>query len=75
MLRLENTQKLLDNVTYAWSSTEEIPYLMTVHKEVWKTQQELEVVTTAMKDLPPLQWMKNMGETKTLQGELQKLHA
>ena len=48
--------------------------MMTICKEVQKTQQELEVVATAMKGLPLMQQMTTMGEKKKLQGELQKLH-
>ena len=48
--------------------------MMTICKEVQKTQQELEVVATAMKSLPLMQQMTMMGENKKLQGELQKLH-
>ena len=38
VLHLEDTQKLLDDTTYAWSTIEEIPDLMIVSEEVQKTQ-------------------------------------
>ena len=74
-LRLEDTQKILNDVTATWTAMEEIPDLLTIHKEVQKTQQELEAVATVMKDLLPLQRMLKMGKNKKLQGELQKLCA
>ena len=70
MLHLEDAQKLLNDATSTWNAILEITDLMTVHEEIQKTQQELEAVATAMKDLPPLQQMKKMGENKKLRGEL-----
>lgn len=55
VLCLEDAQNLLNDVTATWTVMEEIPDSMTVCEEVQKTQKELEAVTAAMKDLPPLQ--------------------
>ena len=68
-LCLEDAQKLLNDATSTWSTIEEILDLMTLCEEVQKTQQELQVVTTAMKDFPTLQQMIKMGENKKLQGD------
>ena len=74
-LCFEDTQKLLEDITSTWATMEEIDDLIAVFIKLQKNQQELDVVATTMKDLPPLQRMMKMGENKRLQTKLQKLRA
>ena len=74
-LLLAKTQKLLDNTTSTWDTMEDLDNLVEAYAALQKHQRELDEVTTAMKDLAPLQRMLKMGESKKLQTELQRLRA
>lgn len=69
-LILKDTQKLLDETTTSWAVMEEIKGLVAVWQALPKNQQELEEVTTSMKDMPLIQRMLKMGENKRLHTDL-----
>ena len=71
--QLEDAQKLLDETTNAWTVMNANEDLVNVHEAIHKTQQEMDTVATAMKDLPPIQRMMKMGETKKLQNQMHML--
>ena len=75
MLRLAETQKLLDEATTTWTTMEDIDDLVEVRATLHKNQKELDEVTATKKDLVPLQHMLKMGESKRLQTKLQQLRA
>ena len=52
---------------------EQINDLVEFYAVLQKNQQELDRVTAAIKDMPPLQCMLKMGENNKLQSELQQL--
>ena len=54
---------------------EDIDGLIEVREALQKNQKELDELMATMKDLTPLQRMLQMGESKKLQTELQKLRA
>lgn len=53
-LWLEDVHKLLNDATTTWTAMEEIMDLVTIRKQVQRTQWDLEAVTAVMKDLSPL---------------------
>ena len=63
---LEDAQKLLDETTNAWTTMNNIEDLVNVHEAIQKTQREMDTIVAGMKDLPAIQHMIKMGETKKL---------
>ena len=66
MLRLDDTQKLLEDTTSTWDAMEEINDLVEVRATLQKNQKEPDAVASMMKDMTPLQRMSKMGENKRL---------
>ena len=74
-LHLAETRKLMDNTTTTWTTMEDLDDLVEVCAALQKNQKELDEVMTIMKYLVSLQHMLKMGESKSLQTELQQLQA
>lgn len=71
--RIVDTAHLLETTTESWMGIEKITIVEEVHEEIWQTEAKIVKLKEETLGLTPVQWIMQLGKSKKLQIQLQRL--